>query len=254
MIVVPFVCCGDPSFDFSFRLIKAIEPHCDFVELGIAFSDPIADGKTIQAASNRALANGVSVQGSFALAKKLHETGFSKPFVFMTYYNIVFSFGKQNFLQKMKQVGVNNLLVVDLPFGEDKGFEALAKKNGVAIINLLTQKSTDAVIKKIALQKKPFVYLVSAKGVTGARNNVSRESIDFVKRVRRVVGEDCILCVGFGISKKAHAKKFFDAGASGVVVGSQIINIYSKFLDKNAVRDEALSEVEGFVKSLKEVH
>ena len=124
---VPFVCLGDPSTEFTFKLVKTLEPYSDMIEIGIPFSDPIADGKTIQKAVQRALKNGTNAKEAFLLAKKLRKNGFIKPLIFMTYYNIVFYFGRKNFLKKMKSSGANGLIVVDLPFESKDSF--LLKSN-----------------------------------------------------------------------------------------------------------------------------
>lgn len=250
-MLVPFVCVGDPNVEFSYRLVKALEPFSDLIELGIPFSDPIADGKTIQEASDRAIKNGMSVKKVFLFAQKLKKNEFSKPLVFMTYYNIVHSFGQKKFFEEMKKNQVDSLIVVDLPFEHDKKFEKLARYFGVSLISLVTENMPKEKVKRIFEKKAPFVYLVSSKGVTGTRQEVSEKTVLFVKRIRKIAGQEKKLCVGFGVSKKSHVKKLVQAGADGVIVGSKIISIYSDAMQSGENENSALKSVECFVAELK---
>ena len=250
MMFVPYVCCGDPSIEFSTKLIKVLAKHADIIELGIPFSDPIADGKTIQMAANRALANGVNIEKIFDMVATLrNDDGIIVPFVFMTYYNIVYAYGREKFLKKMKKVGVQGLIIPDLPFGEDKEFEEMAEENGICIIGLITRNTTDERAGKIlaAHGSNMFTYLVSISGVTGARDGVDNESIEFVKRIRKLAGSEKKLCVGFGISKKEQAELYCKAGADGIIVGSALIEIYSKHVCVDSIdKGNSLKEIEVF--------
>ncbi len=247
MKFAPYVCCGDPSLSFSFKLVKTLAPYSEFIEIGIPFSDPIADGKTIQAASTRALKNGVNVEKIFSMVEKLRAEGVKTPFSFMTYYNIVFSYGNKRFLQKMRAVGVQGLILPDLPLGEDLEFEKMAGENNIALIHLIAPNTPTARVKKILREENMFTYLVSVTGITGSRSNVSSSSIDFVKRVCAMAGGKNKLLVGFGVSSAQQAEEFVRAGASGVFVGSKIIELYNG-------RDEktALADVKAFAQSFRE--
>lgn len=228
MKFVPYVCCGDPDLGFTHELIRVLAPHSEIIELGIPFSDPIADGKTIQKAAYRALKNGTNVEKIFSMVEKLREEKITTPLVFMTYYNIVYSYGCERFLQEMKRTGVQGIIVPDLPFGEDAGFEKLAGRHGISIIHLIAPNTGDDRAKRILESPSLFTYLVSIAGTTGARGSVSRESLDFVRRIRGLAGKDRKLFVGFGVSGAEQARQFAQAGADGVIVGSRIIDIYSK--------------------------
>lgn len=258
---IPYVCCGDGGIEFTEKLVRTLAPHSDIIELGIPFSDPIADGKTIQKAANRALAGGVSVQKIFEMVQRLRKSGVHTPFVFMTYYNVVYAHGKEAFLLKMKEIGVQGIIVPDLPFGEDEEFEKLARENGIGIVNLIAQNTKEERAKEMLGKEKLFTYLVSVAGTTGARGEVGEKSIEFVKRIRKIAGagkigqakparaatEGCSkLCVGFGISNAQIAQKFHEAGADGVIVGSRIIDIY-----EGKKEQEALAEIAQLAREIK---
>lgn len=249
MKFIPYVCCGDPNIEFTYELVKRLAKYADIIELGIPFSDPIADGKTIQKAANRALKNGVTLEKIFEMVKKLRSVDrITVPFVFMTYYNIVYAYGKENFLKKMNNVGVEGLIIPDLPFGEDKEFEKIASGHGITIVNLIAQNTEEDRAKRILKKENMFTYLVSVKGVTGVRGEISEESLEFVKRIQTIAGKENTLCVGFGISTIEQAKQFVDAGADGVIVGSKIVDIYSSINE----RDNALEEIEKFANGFKQ--
>lgn len=255
MIFVPYVCCGDPNMDFTYELVKTLAPYSEAIELGIPFSDPIADGKTIQLASFRALKNRVSVEKIFSMVEKLRCEGINKPLLFMTYYNVVYAYGREKFLKKMNEVGLQGIIIPDLPFGEDIKFEKLAKKYGIPIINLIAPNTKEARAKKILNNSNPhsnlFTYLVSIAGTTGARKGANSESLAFVRTIRKLADKNKKLCVGFGISNVKQAKQFVCAGADGIIVGSEIINIYSKYIQNNHVDKQALKEIKKFARGFK---
>ncbi|MDO8553778.1 MAG: tryptophan synthase subunit alpha [Candidatus Micrarchaeota archaeon] len=252
MMFVPYVCCGDPNLEFSYQLIKKLAPYSTIIELGIPFSDPIADGKTIQMAANRALKNGVTVEKIFAMIKLLRKEGIKTPFVFMTYYNIVYSYGKEKFLERITTSSVQGIIIPDLPFEEDPEFENLAEKHGIGIVKLIAPNTEEKRAKKILTNEKLFTYLVSTTGTTGAKREIGNESLDFVKRIRKLAGNDKKLYVGFGISNAAQAKEIVNAGADGVIIGSRIIDIYSKFIGTDGeMTIGAIEQVEKFVKEIK---
>lgn len=256
MMFIPYVCCGDPNLKFTHKLIKVLSKTADVIELGIPFSDPIADGKTIQFAANRALQNEVNVEKIFFMVKRLRKGGLHTPLVFMTYYNIVFAYGKERFLKKMNELKMQGIIIPDLPFGEDKEFEQLAKNYNISIIHLIAPNTPAERTKKLLADSGMFTYLVSVTGTTGARKNVNSESLAFVKRIRKLAGKERSLCVGFGISNPNQAKDFVKAGASGVIVGSKLIEIYSKHIQKEKINSKsALKEISAFANrfSLKQV-
>lgn len=249
---VPYICCGDPEIAFSEQLALCLEPFCDVLEIGIPFSDPLADGETIQSASQRALKNKVNQQSAFGLVKALRQKQFSKPIAFMAYYNTIYSYGREKFAFSMRECGANALIIPDLPFGEDFEFEKICKNAGVSIIRMISPSTPQERAKRIIDSSDSyFIYLVSRKGTTGADGAISGESVDFVKKISQVA-DGKKLCVGFGISSPGQAQAFLEAGADGVVVGSEIISIYSKFISKGKIDypEEALLEVEKFASSI----
>lgn len=236
MTFVPYVCCGDYGMDFTFQLVKALAPHSGIIELGIPFSDPIADGPTIQLAAQRSLALGTRPEDVFPLVEKLRSAGVKNDFALMTYYNIIFSFGQEKFLKRMKDSGAQALIIPDLPLGEDQEFESLAKKRGIEIIKMVAPNTPAERVKELVKGsgKAPcsFAYLVSAKGTTGARANAGQGSVEFVKSVRKIAGKGARLFVGFGVSSPELARAYMQAGADGVIVGSALIDIYCRFAGK----------------------
>jgi tryptophan synthase alpha chain len=253
MMFVPYVCCGDPSIEFTKELIKTLASYSDMIELGIPFSDPIADGKTIQAAAARALGNGVTVEQIFRMVEQLRSDGIKVPFVFMTYFNIVYAHRPEDFLKRMKNAGIQGIIIPDLPFGEEPEFEKLAKEHGISIINLIAPNTPEERAKSILEQEGMFTYLVSVSGVTGSRDKVSQDSIEFVKRIRRLAGPEKKLCVGFGISGREQADTFAEVGADGIIVGSRIIDVYSVFIEGDGIieKGSVLSKVEAFAKQMR---
>jgi tryptophan synthase alpha chain len=251
MMFIPYVCCGDPDLEFSKELIQRLAPYSGIIELGIPFSDPIADGKTIQEAANRALKNGITVEKIFGMVKELRSEGIQTPFVFMTYFNIIYAYGPEEFLKSMNATGVQGLIIPDLPFEEDLEFVELAKKHEISIINLIAPNTDESRAKKILENQRMFTYLVSVSGITGARGDVQTDSIEFVKRIRLIAGPEKKLCVGFGISNPNQAKQFLGAGADGIILGSKIINIYSKFIKNDGGIDgrNALAGIDSFLNS-----
>lgn len=251
MIFIPYICCGDPDLSFTYNLIKIIAPYSHAIELGVPFSDPIADGTTIQGASTRALKNGVNIDQIFELATKLREEGISKPFIFMTYYNIIYSYGHEEFLRGMKKSCIRAIIVPDLPFKEDAKFEGMVKKFGISIINMIAPNTSAKRAKEILGNSADFAYLVSAAGTTGAKGEIGKESIEFVHRTRMLAGKSKNLYVGFGISTPEHAHEFIDAGADGVIVGSAIIDLYSGLIREPGGRDKALTAIKNFAERFK---
>jgi len=245
MKLTPYICCGDPNLEFSKKLAMAFS-HCEIIELGIPFSDPIADGKTIQEATQRAIANGMNTEKAFDFAKKLRAEGMVSKLVFMTYYNILHAYGKEKFVTSMKESGVDGIIIPDLPFREDEEFEELARKHNVSIVNMIAGNTSKKRAKEILENETLFTYLVSTYGTTGSRQEADREGIELVRRTRAIAGKRNKLYVGFGITRPKQAKQYIDAGADGVVIGSAIIGIYSKAMDDENSEEKALELVKEF--------
>ncbi|MBI2831294.1 MAG: tryptophan synthase subunit alpha [Chloroflexi bacterium] len=240
--LIPYVTVGYPSVEATLKVVPLLAQNgCDIVELGIPFSDPLADGATIQKASFHALQNSVTPQLCLDAAKQLRKT-VDIPLVFMTYYNPVFSYGFEKFCRACHDSGVDGLIIPDLPPEEGSELESVTQKYGIDLIYLLAPTSTEERIRLVARKSRGFIYMVSVTGVTGARNNLSANLEEFVSRVRKLANQP--LCVGFGISTPEQAGRVARI-ADGVIVGSRIIQLMEE--------DDSLSKVEEFVKGLREV-
>lgn len=239
---MPYVCCGDPSEAFTLELVKAlVKGGADAVEFGIPFSDPIADGKTIQAASQRALAAGMTPKKAVAAIAKLREDGVGVPLVAMTYYNIIYSAGIAQFLGSLAQAGADGVIVPDVPLEESEELRGECKAAGLDFVSLITPNCSDGRLAKIAKGAGGFLYAVSVIGTTGARESVDAKALGLVKRAKTF---GLPVCAGFGISKPMHASEFAKAGADGVIVGSEIVNVYSRYIDGEGIDSaKALDEI-----------
>ena len=220
--LIAYVTVGYPSIEATLEVVPLLASKgCDIVELGIPFSDPLADGATIQKASFYALKNGVNPQLCLEVAKQLSQT-VEIPLVFMTYFNPVFSFGLEEFCSASASSGIAGLIIPDLPPEEGLELEAITQRQGLDLIYLLAPTSTEARIKLVVESSRGFIYLVSVTGVTGARENLPANLETFVAKVRRVATQP--LCVGFGISTPEQARQIART-ADGVIVGSRIIQL-----------------------------
>ncbi len=225
--LIAYLTLGDPDLESSKEQFVALSKHADILEIGLPFSDPIADGPTIQAAMDRALKSGVTTDDAFEAVTDLRASGVARPIVFMTYYNIVFQYGEDRFLQRCREAGVDGLLVSDLPLEESESIVSGCRKYGLDPIFLIAPITPPERVKQIAAVGSGFLYLVSLLGVTGARESVAHETLDVVESTRRVV-RGIPLAVGFGISRPEHVKQIISAGAEGVVVGSAFVNLSAK--------------------------
>jgi len=214
---------------------------CDIVELGIPFSDPLADGVTIQKASFCALENGVTPHICLEVAKELSRK-VSIPLVFMTYFNPVFNYGLEEFCGNCANSGVSGLIIPDLPPDEGSELEAVSRRRDIDLVYLLSPTSTEERIRLVADRSRGFIYLVSVTGVTGARNSLPADLQAFVARVKQVAKQP--LCVGFGISTPEQARQVADV-ADGVIVGSRII----QFMEAG---DESMVRLRSFMKELRD--
>ncbi len=233
---IPYVAAGDPDMNTTGKILLALsEAGADIIEMGIPFSDPLADGPTIQKAVQRSLKAGCTVRKVMKMVKTIRRR-IETPLVFMTYYNIVLNYGVSRFVRDAKNIGADGIIVPDLPMEEADELGREARKNDFCMI-LLTAPTTPAQrFKKIAAASSGFVYYVSLTGVTGARKTFSGETKNNVKKVKRLTSKP--VCVGFGISgaRQAHDMALL---SDGVIVGSAIIGIIEKNLSdkKKMVRD-----------------
>jgi len=223
---MPYVVAGYPDLDKSTEIIQAlVKSGADMLELGVPFSDPIADGPVIQAASQQALKFGVTLQGCLDLAAHLREGKVQIPIVLMSYVNPLIAFGLKRCVETAVSAGIDGFIVPDLPPEEAIEFETLCKEKGLALIFLLAPTSSAERVQLVAQRSSGFIYLVSLTGVTGAREKLDEGLADFVLRVRSV--SHLPLAVGFGISNAKQATSVSQL-ADGVIVGSALVNLAGK--------------------------
>lgn len=240
--LIAYITVGYPSIEATLKVVPILASSgCDIVELGIPFSDPIADGVTIQRASFQALQNGVTPKVCLEVAKELSQKS-QIPLVFMTYFNPVFSYGLEEFCGACAGSGVSGLIIPDLPPEEGSELEAITRKQGLDLIYLLAPTGTEERISLVAKRSRGFIYLVSVTGVTGARDRLPVDLEAFVTRVRQVATQP--LCVGFGISTPEQAKRVAGV-ANGVIVGSRLIQLME-------AEDNYISSVSHFIKGLRQ--
>ena len=239
---IAFVTCGDPDLETTAAVVRsAVENGADLIELGIPFSDPTAEGPVIQGANLRALSGGVTTDKVFSLVRELRRD-VSVPMVFMTYANVVFSYGAERFISTCHEIGIDGLILPDLPFEEKDEFLPLCKQYGVDLISLIAPTSENR-IAMIAKEAEGFIYVVSSLGVTGMRSEIKTDLTSIIKVIRENTDTPC--AIGFGISTPEQAKKMADL-SDGAIVGSAIVKLLEKH-GKNA------SEYVGaYVKSMKD--
>ena len=231
---IPFLTCGDPDLETTEKLIGAIaEAGADLIELGIPFSDPTAEGPVIQDANLRALSAGTTTDNIFDMVRRVRQT-VSIPMVFMTYANVIFSYGADRFLKTAAEIGMNGIIVPDVPFEEKQEFEPLCQKYGLAQISMIAPTSHDR-IRAIAEQANGFLYCVSSLGVTGTRTAITTDIGAMVKLVKEVKDIPC--AVGFGISTPEQAESMCRQ-ADGAIVGSAIVKLIAQY-GRDSVRPVA---------------
>lgn len=237
---IGFLTAGDPTFDSSFEnIMAAVKAGADMIEIGIPFSDPIAEGVVIQGADLRALQGGMTTDRAFELAAKVRrETDI--PLVFMTYLNPVFKYGYDRFFAKCKEIGVDGLICPDMPFEEKDEADEIAKKHGISIISMIAPTS-EARIKSIAESAEGFLYIVSSMGVTGVRSEIKTDLASIMESVKKY--KKVPAAIGFGVSTPEQAEKMA-ALSDGVIVGSAIVRIVEKYGEK------AAPEIYNYVKSM----
>ena len=239
---IPFITCGDPSLEVTEKLVYVMEEAgADLIELGISFSDPTAEGPVIQAANVRALSGGVTTDKIFEMVKSIRKHT-DIPLVFMTYANVVFSYGTKRFIKKVSDLGMDGLILPDVPFEEKEEFDPVCRQYGLDFISLIAPTSHER-IRMIAREAQGFLYCVSSLGVTGVRSSITT---DIGGMVRLVKEEKDIPCaVGFGISTPQQAREMASC-ADGVIVGSAIVKLCGQY------KEDCVSYVKEYVKSMKD--
>ncbi|MDP3395179.1 MAG: tryptophan synthase subunit alpha [Methanoregula sp.] len=237
---IGFTVSGDPDKATCVRVARAlIAGGTDILELGVPFSDPVADGPTIQKADERALAAGTTPDTVFEIVREIRKES-QVPIVFLTYYNIVHHRGIERFYQEAHDAGVDGILIADMPVEESEEVCAVATRCGIDPIFLITQTTSDERIKKIAAKARGYMYLVAVLGVTGVREQVSGGAIDLLHRVRKHTSLP--LALGFGLSTPAQVHTCARAGADGVIVGSAIVEIVKRNLKNPDVMEQELQD------------
>jgi tryptophan synthase alpha chain len=220
--LIPYITVGYPTIDATLKVVHTLARNgADIVELGIPFSDPLADGVTIQKSSFHALRNGVTPQLCLEIAKELRRK-VNIPLVFMTYFNPVLSYGLKEFGAACAESGISGLIIPDLPPEEGSELEAISQREGLDLIYLLAPTSSEGRIRLVSERSRGFIYLVSVSGVTGVRKSLPPDLAAFVSRVKRLTRQP--VCVGFGISTAEQAKQVAQM-ADGVIIGSRIIQL-----------------------------
>ena len=245
--LIPFVPINWPSPNQTVEIVEeALNAGAHAIELGVPFSDPLADGATNQLAYQEALKNGANVQELFKIVNNLRDKNVSKPIIAFSYFNPIHQYGLNNFVNKAKEVGLDGVIVVDLPPEESEVFSKLCIKNNLHQIFLLAPTSTDARIKNVAKQAAGFIYCVSVSGTTGVRENFSQDLIHFVKKIKQQT--EVPIVIGFGISTKQHIK-FVSKIAHGAVVGSAFV----ESIRANQKGDQS-GKISEFIQNLVEVN
>ena len=239
---IPFVTCGDPDLETTANIVRAMaEAGADLIELGIPFSDPTAEGPVIQSANVRALSAGTTTDRIFDLVQDLRKD-VTIPMVFMTYANVVFSYGAEKFISTCQEIGIDGLILPDIPYEEKDEFDPICKQYGVDLISMVAPTSEDR-IAMVAEEASGFIYVVSSLGVTGVRSEITTDIGAMVELIR--ANSSCPCAVGFGISTPEQAKKM--AGlADGAIVGSAIVKLIAQY------GREAVPYVADYVKQMKE--
>ncbi len=241
-VFIPFITGGDPDMETSYELIKTMaENGADIIEIGIPFSDPIAEGPVIQAADLRSLSAGTTTDALFDLVIRLRKE-IDIPFIFMTYMNPIYVYGTERFMERCAQVGIDGVIVPDVPFEEKAELADYCKAAGLDLISMIAPTSEER-IETIAREAEGFLYCVSSLGVTGVRSEINTDIGAMVSQVKKVT--DTPVAVGFGISTPQQAKKM--AGLSdGAIVGSAIVKLVAQY------GKDAKPYVADFVKQMKE--
>ena len=246
--LVAYVMGGDPNPSLSRKVVEAvIAGGADIIELGVPFSDPMADGRSIQEAAVRSLSSGTTPADVLELVKDV-KARHDMPVAIMTYYNILYSPGLEGFLRRARRAGVDGIIVPDLPLDETGDYSRIARKNGIDTILLAAPTTTPQRMRSLAEHTSGFLYLVSLLGVTGARSDLRASTVELIQSAKKCTKGRVPLGVGFGISTQAHVRSVIEAGADAAIVGSGIVNKVARHEGRQRAM---LQEVENYVRSLK---
>jgi len=239
---IPFITCGDPDLETTKKAVRAmVENGADLIELGIPFSDPTAEGPVIQGANVRALKNGITTDHVFDMVRELRQD-ISIPMVFMTYANVIFSYSAEEFIRTCSEIGIDGMILPDIPYEEKGEFEEICEKYDVDLISMVAPTSENR-IAMIAGEAKGFIYIVSSLGVTGTRSEITTDLSSIVSVIRDNTKIPC--AIGFGISTPEQAHRMAEI-SDGAIVGSAIIKLLEKY------KEEAPEYIGEYVKKMKE--
>lgn len=249
--LIPFITAGDPDAVTSLELIRLLEEEgVTAIELGVPFSDPLADGPVIQAASDRALAAGMNLSGVLELAYQARQAGVETPLILFTYYNPVLHFGTGRLVQAAAEAGFDGFIIPDLPLEESEEMDRLAVNAGLHLIPLVAPTSRERIRAIVSTRKGGFIYCVSSLGTTGIRQHFSDGVESFLDEVRAL--SPVPIAVGFGISQPQHVEQMSEH-ADGVVVGSALVRLLESLgerLQQEERRSEALQEIRQMIREL----
>lgn len=244
---IPFVVAGDPDFETSLEIVQTyVDNGADALEIGFPFSDPLADGPTVQEADIRSLNSGMTNEGGFEFIKRIREFT-SIPIGLLVYYNLIYNMGVDEFYKIARESGVNGILSADLPLEEAGIVMDSARRHGVDQIFMVAQTTSNQRLQAIAKMCSGFLYVVAVMGVTGARSQLESSTVELVSRVK---GHSKLpIAVGFGISRPEHIRDVVDAGSDGAIVASALLNLITENLNKKEVM---LTKIGQFCRDLKE--
>ena len=249
--LIPFVTVGDPDFDTSLEIIKRLEQAgADMIELGVPYSDPLADGPVIQRASERALRSSITLTDCIHMAERARDEGVQIPLILFTYFNPVLQFGLEPFFEQVIRKGISGLIIPDLPIEEDEEVRAMAEAANIHLIPLVAPTSKDRVTR-ISKKARGFVYCVSSLGVTGVRSDFHSDIDQFLSTVREAT--DLPIGIGFGISSREQVERF-ERVCDAVIVGSAIVRQIEEavpLLEQPSTREQGLEAIGRFVAELK---
>ena len=229
-LLITYSVCGDPNKKKSLEILKSISEHVDLVEWGFAFNSPTADGSDIQNSTYRAIKNGINLKQTFELVKNYKKYKNSKPLILMGYYQMIFHYGEKKFVKKCKEVGVDGLIVVDLPWPDNKNFAKLCKKNSICFVQLISPTTTKKRMKSIIKDSHQMIYQISMISTTGKKLKVSAKEIIRNNKIIKKINPKKNVVVGFGITKKTISSL---KECDGLVVGSAICKAISTSLKRH---------------------
>ena len=244
-----FITAGDPNIEVSQKILGGLPSNgADFIELGMPFSDPMADGPAIQASSLRALKNGMNLYKTLSMVKKFREKDVNTPIILMGYFNPIFRFGVKEFILKCQEVGVDGFIIVDLPPEEDKEFYEYLQESKMDLIRLITPTTNAKRLSLILEKSSGFIYYVSITGITGSKQAANTDIKEAIKNIHKLT--DIPIAVGFGVKSKEQVSKISKI-SNAVVVGSHIVKIIENEYSKNHINyDKVLEDINTEVKKL----